>query len=139
MNNKRNFKIIKNKCKIIPDNAILLNKYQDLITKLLFIKALKFYIKNNIEVNISQWDLFHLHINENKIVFHSMEYPKEIPNLGYCQLNSNVSLKNFSKRNLVYNLKRNKLYFKKNSKGLLYYDINSYEDRFIDPISSKTY
>ena len=132
-------KIIDEKCNLIPDGAILLKNYQDLLTKILFLKLLIFYKKNNIKVDISQWDLFHFHINNNEIVFHSMEYPKDIGNLGYCQKNSNVVSTNFNKRNLVYNIKENKLYFEENSKNKLYYDIESFEDRYIDPINLQTY
>ena len=105
----------------------------------IFLSIVKYYNNHNIPVSISQWDLFHFHICEKEIVFHSMEYPSDIPNLGFCQKNSPITTKFFNKRNLVYDLKQKKLYFAKNTKNLLYYDCNSLEDRYIDPHTFKTY
>ncbi|RVD89197.1 uncharacterized protein DFL_000213 [Arthrobotrys flagrans] len=69
------------------------------------------------EISLSRFDLFHGHLFANPststvgVVFHSKEYPAEnadtFPfNLGFCQINSNVTFANkiMRKRNLVWTI-----------------------------------
>ena len=96
---------ISNKCKLIPKEAKFIEGKESEFIKKLFVKAVKEYKKNNIDVKISQYDLFHCHKcdDNNRIIFHAKEYPENKNwNLGYCQIDSDVSMKDFNKRNLVY-------------------------------------
>ena len=130
----------RHKCKLIPDDAHEIEEENGLNIYRLFMQAVNEYKKNGLNVKISQYDLFHCHVCHNEeIVFHAREYPKGKYNLGYCQEGSNLSWKNFNKRNLVYNKNFNRWYLKKHTPHLLYYDCNIKKEYFIDPYSKKTY
>lgn len=131
----------KRECILIPSNKILLKGSGHNKIYNLFIQAVKEYKKFGVNVKISQYDLFHFHKCKNGLlVFHCKEYPNNKKwNLGYCQKNSNVSMLNFNKRNLVFDPKTNIYSLKENTPGLLYYDYFSIIDYYIDPITLKTY
>ena len=131
----------KNKCKIIPKNAIQLYGIEHKKIYNLFMRAIKEYAKYGVTVNISQYDLFHFHYCKNNIIiFHCKEYPKNSNwNLGYCQIGSDITMKNFDKRNLLFDLNLGIFYIDENTNGLLYKDCESSIDYYIDPITFNTY
>ncbi|VVU94299.1 hypothetical protein CPAV1605_19 [seawater metagenome] len=132
----------KRKCVLIPEESIELKGYEHYNIKNLFLKAIGEYKKNGVEVEISQYDLFHCHhCSNNTIVFHAKEHPnhKAWP-LGYCQIGSKLSLKNFDKRNLVYCLKTDTFKILPHTPGLLFLDCKKILiEYFIDPNTHKTY
>ena len=131
----------KNKCKIIPENAIQLFNEEQQTVKTLFMRAVEEYAKNGIKVKISQYDLFHYHhCKNNIIIFHCKEYPNNSNwNLGYCQIGSDITMKNFDKRNLIYDLNLGIFYIGENTNNLLYQDCESFRDYYINPNTYHTY
>ncbi|VVU94463.1 hypothetical protein CPAV1605_185 [seawater metagenome] len=126
------------RCKVIPEEAKKVNSKDSDKYRLLSLKAWRLY-NSQFKVDISQFDFFHFHIClDNSIRCHALEYPKDYPaNLGHFQKNSNVSMTNFDKRNLM--VENGKFKFVKHTPGLSYADCQAKLTIYIDPYTFNVY